>query len=400
MTTPIRVLHVADSAGWAGGETWLLRVASALDRRFRLSVVVPEPGPLVERLRALDVAVHEAPMAARLVNPAALAALVRVFRRVAPAIVQSHGARSNVYVRLAARVARVPAVVSTVHNSLYDYPVGALRRRVYVTMDVATSPLADRIVAVSGAIARDLVERYGLPPAKVVVVRNGIEADAFAAQATNVRARLGLAAGDRVVAVAARMTEQKGHAHLIDALPAIAAAVPGVRCVFAGDGPLRAALEAHARRRGVAGRCLFLGARDDVAAVLASADVVALPSRSEGLPFAVLEAMAVGRPVVATAVGGTPEAIDDGRTGLLVPAGDTAALAAALARLLGDPDVARRMGEQGAARVRREFSLAGMVGALADLYDGLRPVAAARAAAAPAAAEGAGRSGARRPGDA
>lgn len=369
MNPGVRVLHVADSAGWAGGETWLLRVAAALDRRFRLEVVVPEPGPLVERLRALDVVVHEAPIAARLVNPAALAALVRVCRRVAPAIVQSHGARSNVYVRLAGRIARVPAVVSTVHNSLFDYPVGALRRRAYVAMEVATSPLADRIVAVSGAIARDLVERYGLPPAKVVVVRNGIDADGFAGRAADVRARLGLAADDRVVVVAARMTEQKGHAHLIDALPAIAAAVPRVRCVFAGDGPLRAELEARARHRGVDARCLFLGARTDVADILASADVVALPSRSEGLPFAVLEAMAVGRPVVASAVGGTPEAVDDGRTGRLVPPGDVGALARAVAQVLGDPAGGRRMGERGALRVRQEFAIGDMVRGLERVYD-------------------------------
>lgn len=365
------VLHVADSAGWAGGETWLVRVASVLDRRFRLAVVVPEPGPLVDRLRALDVPVYEAPIAARVVNPAAFAKLVRIFRQAAPAIVQSHGARSNVYVRVAARVARVPAVVSTVHNSLYDYPVGALRRRAYVAAEVATSPLADRIVAVSGAIARDLVERYGLPPAKVTVVRNGIDADRFAASATDARGRLGLAAADRVVAVAARMTEQKGHAQLIDALPSIAAAVPDVRCVFAGDGPLRHALEERARRRGVDGRCRFLGARDDVPDILVSADVVALPSRSEGLPFVVLEAMAVGRPVVATAVGGTPEAVDDGRTGLLVPPGDVAALATAVVRLLGDPAEAQRMGARGAERVRRDFTLAGMVDALAEVYDGV-----------------------------
>lgn len=366
-----RVLHVAESAGWAGGEAYLLKLAAALDpARFRLEVVVPEPGPLVARLGALGVATHEVALAGRLVSPAALGALVRVLRARAPAIVQSHGARSNVYTRLAARLARVPVVLSTVHNSLFDYEVSPLRRRLYVAAERWTSGLADRVVAVSDAVARDLVQRYGLPPARVVTVKNGIDADAFAAARppAAVRAELGLGPGDRPIGVAARMTEQKGHAHLLDALPAVLARVPAVVCVLIGDGPLRGELEARARALGVAGRCRFVGARADVADLVAALEIVALPSRSEGLPFALLEAMALGKPVVATTVGGCPEVVEDGRTGWLVPPGDAGALARAILGLLEDPEAARAMGARGAARVRAEFSLARMVGALETLY--------------------------------
>ncbi|OGL00951.1 MAG: hypothetical protein A3D33_19895 [Candidatus Rokubacteria bacterium RIFCSPHIGHO2_02_FULL_73_26] len=185
------------------------------------------------------------------------------------------------------------------------------------------------------------------------------------------RAELGLGPGDRPIGVAARMTAQKGHAHLLDALPAVLARVPAVVCVLIGDGPLRAPLEARARALGVAARCRFTGARADVADLVAALEVVVLPSRSEGLPFALLEAMALGKPVVATTVGGCPEVVEDGRTGWLVPPGDAPALAGAVLRLLEDAPAARAMGARGAARVRAEFSLARMVDALQTLYAAL-----------------------------
>jgi len=368
---PVLVLHLAGSAGWAGGEAYLLKLASALDRdRFTLAVAVPEPGPLVERLHALGIATYHVPLADRLVNPRALVVLVRLFRSLRPAIVQSHGARSNVYARLAGRLAGVPVVLSTVHNSLFDYEVSPGRRRAYVLAERLTSTLADRVIAVSTAVAHDLVLRYGIAASKVVTVRNGIAADAFAPARPPalVRDELGLHRDDRLIGVAARMTEQKGHRVLLDALPSVAARFPRMRCLLIGDGPLRPALETRARALGLTERCRFTGARDDVADLLAALELVVLPSWSEGLSFALLEAMALGRPVVATHVGGNPEVIDHDRTGLLVAPGDATALAGAIQRLLECPEEARAMGARGAARVRAEFPLGGMVRSLEMVY--------------------------------
>jgi glycosyltransferase involved in cell wall biosynthesis len=368
---PWDVLHVAESAGWAGGEAYLVRLAGAIDRRrFRLAVVVPEPGPLVARLHALGVPTHAIPLARRLVSPGTLGRLVALLRRLRPAVVQSHGARTNVYTRVAARLAGVPVVLATVHNSLFDYEVSPWRRRLYVRAERVTSPLSDRVLAVSGAVARDLVERYRLAPGRVVTVRNGIEADRFRPErpAAEMRQALGLTPEDRVIGVAARMTEQKGHVHLLAALPAVVARHPRLVCLLIGDGPLRAALERRAAALGLGTTCRFTGAREDVADLLAALEVVVLPSLSEGLPFVLLEAMALGRPVVATTVGGTPEAVLAGQTGLLVPPADPAALASAVLRLLDRPEEARAMGARAAARVRAEFSLAAMVGALEAVY--------------------------------
>ena len=361
------VVHVAESAGWAGGERYLVALATELDRkRFRPTVIVPEPGPLVDRLHALDVETHCLPLNGQLVNPIALLSLAQTLRRLRPAIVQSHGARSNVYTRLAARVAGVPVVLSTVHNSLFDYEVAGWRRRAYVLAERVTSPLSHRIIAVSDAIARDLGVRYGIDTARLVVIHNGIDAWAFRPTRPRaaVRAELGLADRDRVVMMAGRMTPQKGWDVLLDAAARLGARADLV-WVLVGDGPLRRVLSERAAALGVAVR--FTGARDDMADLLDCADVVVLASRSEGLPFTLLEAMALGKPVVATRVGGVPEVVEHGRSGRLVSRDDPAALATAIAAVLDSPEAAA-MGARGRARVEAAFTLDAMVRALEDLY--------------------------------
>ena len=277
------------------------------------------------------------------------------------------GTGSNVYTRLAARYAGVPIVLSTVHNSLFDYDVPGWRRRLYVLAERLTSPLADRIVAVSRAIARDLVARYGVDAARTVVVHNGIDAWAFRAarEPAVVRAALGLGDGRRVIVMAGRMTPQKGWDVLLEAAARLRAVRADVACVCVGDGPLSPALARRAAELELDAR--FTGARDDVADLLGCADVVVLASRSEGLPFTLLEAMALGKPVVATRVGGVPEVVEDGRSGRLVPREDPAALATAIADVLDSPEAAA-MGARGRARVEREFTLDGMVRALEAVY--------------------------------
>jgi glycosyltransferase involved in cell wall biosynthesis len=366
--TPASVVHVAESTGWAGGERYLLALATELDRkRFRLSVIVPDDGPLVERLHALDIDTARVPLNERLVSPGAFLTLVRTLQRLHPAIVQSHGARSNVYTRLAARYAGVPIVLSTVHNSLFDYEVSRWRRRLYVLAERLTSPLADRILCVSQAIARDLVERYHIDAARTVVVHNGIDAWAFrpARPPAAVRAELGIADGCRVIVMAGRMTAQKGWDVLLEAAARLAAARGDLAWVLVGDGPLRAALTRRAADLDLAVR--FTGARSDMADVLGAADVVVLASRSEGLPFTLLEAMALGMPVVATRVGGVPEVVEDGRSGRLVPRDDPAALAGAVAGVVDAPEAAA-MGARGRARVETAFTLDGMVRAVERVY--------------------------------
>ncbi len=368
---PARVIQIAESAGWAGGEVYLLNLAKALDRhRFNLGVVVPERGPLVEQLRAQGVQVHFVPLTERLFNPSRLFALIGLFRRERPVIVQSHGARSNVYTKLAGRLARVPVVLSTVHNSLFAYEVSALRKRLYVLAEKVTSPLADRILAVSAAIADDLVRRYGIRAERVVTIRNGIDTEAYrpSRDPGDILAELNLKEAGPLIGVAARMTPQKGHLFLLRALSLLIPRFPRLRCLLIGDGPLRQALLRECEALGVIDHCRFTGVRTDVPDLLSVLQVVVLPSLSEGLPFVLLETMALGKPIVATNVGGVCEVMEDGITGLLVPPRDPKALAHAIAFLLDRPGKAEEMGKRGKARVREHFTLGRMVRELEDVY--------------------------------
>jgi glycosyltransferase involved in cell wall biosynthesis len=185
------------------------------------------------------------------------------------------------------------------------------------------------------------------------VVRNGIRVPpAAGVPDSGLRAELVRGRPDYIVLTPARLHPQKGHAYLLTA----AAQVRDATFILAGDGPLRADLEGRARELGIAERCVFLGHRSDVPDLLAAADLFVLPSLFEGLPLSVLEAMAAQRPVVATAIGGTDEAVTHELTGLLVPPRDPAALASAIRRIRSDPALAHRLAAAGRDRVEREFS--------------------------------------------
>jgi glycosyltransferase involved in cell wall biosynthesis len=247
-----------------------------------------------------------------------------------------------------------------------------LRAPVLALLGRATARLADRVVAPSRATAAELREDYGV--GEVAVIANGI---APAPPAPEPAPR-DPAAGAPVVLYAGRLRTRKAVAVLIAAFARLRAEHPAALLILAGDGEQRPALEAQARRLGIAAAVRFLGAqpRDAMAARYAAADLFCLPSLYEGFPLAILEAMAAGLPVVATAVAGVPEAVDHGVTGLLVPPEDATALARALGELAADPARARRMGEAGRRRVETDFAIPRIAAAYLDLWSGLlAPVA-------------------------
>ena len=365
MSAPRRVVHVAGSADWGGGERYLELLARHLHRdAFALEVITPTPGALCGRLAALGVPTHVVNLQA-LVSPRATARLASALRRLAPDLVQSHGARANFYTRLAARLAGIGAVVSTVHTALADYPVSALRLAVYRAMDRFTLPLTSRVLCVAGALSAD----YG---GRAVVVRNGIDLDDFdpatAGPAATALRRTLAPNGRPLVGFVGRLTPQKDPLAFVGLIARLRRARGDVHGVIVGDGPLRAEVERALNTRGLGPSCRMLGARDDVAALLAALDVFVLPSRSEGLPFALLEAMAMERPVVATAVNGVPEIVEDGVTGLLVERDDGEGLARAVLGTLSDAERARAMGRAGRRRVQACFSASRMVAETEALY--------------------------------
>ncbi len=298
--------------------------------------------------------------------------LARFIDRVRPDIVNPHLFRSAVVAAPLARWRRVPVVVETYHGR-EGWRSGPIRGS--FVPDRLVARFVDRVIAVSEA-ARDFlvsVKRY--PAAKVVVVPNGRDLSALVPGRDREAARkdLGVDHHTPIVGVVGRLEDQKGHRHLLDAWPAVTRDFPDARLLIVGDGSRRTALEAQAEALGIASSVTFTGFRADVARLLDAIDMLALPSLYEGMPLTAIEAAAMARPVVATAVDGTPEVVEHGVTGLLVPPGNPPALRAALLTLLADPERARRMGEAGRRRTLERFDLSRQVEATAAVYRSVMP---------------------------
>jgi glycosyltransferase involved in cell wall biosynthesis len=358
-----RVVHYVDSDVFGGSEEAALHLMASLDRARWEPVLLYHADPRIARLvdgaERLGVRTHAVSRVSQGRRIAGLLHLRRAIRAERPAIFHAHLSwpLACKYGVLAAWLAGVPAIVATAH--LYVEPRGTRRP------PVMFRPIR-RIIAVSDEVKARYAVELRVPARKLAVVRNGIRVPLSVRPADPaLRAELVRGRPDYVVLTPARLHEQKGHVFLL----AAAAEVPDATFVLAGDGPLRAELESRARELGVAERCVFLGHRSDVPDLLAAADLLVLPSLYEGLPVSVLEAMAAQRPVVATAIGGTDEAVTHEVAGLLVPPRDPIALASAIRRIRADPALAHRLAAAGRERVEREFSSEVMARKVMRIYD-------------------------------
>jgi glycosyltransferase involved in cell wall biosynthesis len=364
------IFFYTDSATFGGAEQALFMLIEALDRTAWQPTLLLEdaPGgpPLATHAGDLDVAVRTVPpMPLGAAGAARVPAVAKALRRERPAVFHAHLSwpMAAKYGLAAAVLARVPATVATVQL----FPRFELDRSNLWQLRALAAGVG-RYIAVSEDIAAKLVGRMRWPAEKIDVVYNAVDADRFqGVGGADLRASL---AGDPqrpIVLTIARLDRQKGHPELLRA----AAELPEAVFVLAGTGPERAGLEAQAAALGLEGRVQFLGHRDDVPQLLAACDVFALPSLFEGSSLAVLEAMAAERPVVSSAIGGTDELIADGENGLLVPAGDADALAAALRRLLGDRSLRTTLAQRARQRVEQAFTPAVTCGRVTKIYEEL-----------------------------
>ncbi len=267
-------------------------------------------------------------------------------------VLHAHKFGSNLWGAALGTLAKVPVVVA--HEQTWSYEGQPARK--FLDRELI-SRRADAFICVSEQDRRRMIEIERIDPAKIVLVRNAVPAPAQA-DGAGVRAELGIDGTVPVIGTLSRLSEQKALDVLLKAAKLLADQVPGVRTLIAGDGPEQERLESLTRELGLAESVTFLGRRTDVAEVFAAFDVAVLSSDYEGTPLALMECMGVGRPIVATRVGGVPEMIEDGVHGLLVPPQDPVALSAAIATLLRDPERARLMGERARDRRAEEFDVA------------------------------------------
>lgn len=366
-----RVLHVIRPA--AGGmRCHLLNLLRYTDRNLFEPGVAGPPGEMLAAAAELGAKVFPITLRGEL-DPLrdawAVFQLSRVLRRERVSILHAHSAKAGLVGRLAAVCARTPVVFFTVHNSIFYAEWPEYKKGFFALAEKVLARRTYRIITVSEALRQELIAREGLKPGQVVTVYNGINPEEFqvAESREALRRRLGLPAEAPLVGIVTRLAPQKGLRYLIEAA---ALFPPEERLVFVvvGDGPLRAELQELAEKSGVGSHFVFTGVRRDVPLILGALDLLVLPSVTEGLGLILLEAMAASLPVVATAVGGVPEVVLDGETGVLVPPRDPAALAGAIAGLLRAPERARRLGAAGRERVARLFTVERMVGQISALY--------------------------------
>ncbi len=359
----VRVCYVTTSLQVGGAERVLYDLATRLDRRrFQPSVIALQPmGPIGEALQLAEVPVEA--LGVRSPGQAwRLARLARLLRHARPHLVHTHLFHANVLGRMAARIAGVPRVVSSVH-------IIERERAWHPWLEAVTSPLVDVEVCV-GASVREFMAEAGVPEGKLAVIENGVDLAGVDRAAATPRDEVPVPEGVPFLLTVARLHAQKGLDVLLEAA-ALLRRRP-FRWVVAGEGKEHDALASRSRRLGVDDVVRLAGFRGDAVGLMKSCDLFVLPSRWEGLPIVLLEAMAAGRPVVATRVGGNTDLVVDGETGILVPPDDPAALAAAIERLLADPALAARIAARGQAMVRERYSVERMVGAHEELYDSLR----------------------------
>ena len=361
------IVHYSDSTTFGGTERAILRLMAAMDHdRWRVALLhhADAPAALVDGAQAVGAVLGRVRRVKGKLDVGALSALTAQIRGMSAAVFHAHlhWPLACKYGIAAASAARVPAIIATaqLHVEVSRAGFVDLQHRMI-------SQLVSRYVAVSHDVARHLVERFDVSESQIVVIPNAVDESEVVAGLARPSTDWPVAAGRKAALILARLEPEKG----VDVAIQAVAQLTDIDLVIAGAGSSRPSLEAQATDLRLGDRVHFLGHRDDPASLLARADVFVLPSHVEGLPLSVLEAMAAGVPVVATDIGGTREAVENEKTGLLVRAGDANALAAAMWRVFAEPNQTADRVAGARDMVSREFTSSIVAARTTSLYESL-----------------------------
>lgn len=355
---PVRLLFLVTTFDRGGAEKVITCLARSLPRdRYTVAVAALQgrSGRIAADLAVAGVPTHDLRMRTKLDLGGALR-LRTLLRRERVEVLYSFLFHASLMARLVGAWCGVPVRISTERIAGWEGPARRLLNRL-------TAGLATRVVAVSEAVRDETARTLGVPPERITVIPNGVNTHEFTPTPRPVVAP--------VIGCTGRLHRKNGHRILLDAFAAIREAVPEARLLLVGDGPERGPLERTVTRRGLGGAVTFAGEQADVRPWLHRMAVYVQPSIAEGMSNSILEAMACGLPVVATRVGGTPEVVEDGVSGLLVPPDDPSALATSLLTLLGDPARRAAMGAAGRDRVARQFNETDMIRRTTAFLDAL-----------------------------
>ncbi len=363
----IKIAHIVEDLKTGGLEKVIYHLALGLDsNRYDVRVwCLCGGGETAEELKKHGAKVEILGMGSR----CALSFLWRLRQKIKKEkidIIHTHGITANSIGRIAGILAGVPAVFAHLHTY---YPEGGLKQKIISRFADFQS---NRIICCCRFVADFVIRHTGINQAKIQVIYNGVPAQNSSIPPLS-RLELKTRDDDFVIGCAASLTAHKGHRYLIEAVKEVKAKFPAVKVLLMGTGPLREELEKHCRSAGVSDNVIFLGNRKDMCRILPVIDVFALPSCDrEGFPMSILEAMSCGKPVIASAIGGIPESVELGVTGLLVPPGDSHAIAQALISLIENRDLMKNMGAEGLKRFEKLFKLDTMIEEISALYETIR----------------------------
>lgn len=366
---PIRIVYVIDDLGVGGAQRQLVELVKSLPRdRYALHVVSlsTDKDEFAQALRQLGVPCTCIAQSGAW-SPGAFSALYRLLRLLRPDIVHTWLFTADLYGRIAAWLARVPVILSAVRSVEPDKPAH------YVLADRLLRWITTAFTVNAEAIGAVLASREGVPLSRIKTVYNGVDLTAFnpSKQDGAIRERIAVRHEAPLVGIVGRLAPVKDHATFLRAAALVAREEPAARFLIVGNGPLRETLHQAVARLGLEEHVRFLESQVEAASVFAALDLVVVTSRYEGCCNVILEGMAMGKPVVATSVGGNPELVVDGETGLLVPPQDADRLADAILSVLRGADKARAMGQAGRRRIETHFTLERMVADTDRVYQEL-----------------------------
>lgn len=363
----IRVVYLVHTLAVGGAEEMVLNLVRHLLGRFEPVVVcIDHAGPIGAEVEKTGVAFHALGLQPGLRRPADLWRLQQFLHSIQPTIVHTFLLTASLYGRFAAMLARVPIVIGTEVN-IYER-----KQPLHRAAERWLMQHTDAVVASAESVREFYIKQVSAEPDKVAVIYNAVDWSQLDANRSRdqLRAEFGVPLDAPLAGIIARLTEQKAHRVLFEAL-ASSPELAALHLLVVGDGELRDDLKRRVEQLGLAGRVHFAGARRDLGNILGAIDMFLMPSLWEGLPLSLVLAMGANLPVVASRVAGIPEVVRDGVSGLLVKPGDAADLASALVRLLEDGDLRRRLGQAASDFVRPRFGVDGYITSVAALYDSL-----------------------------
>jgi len=366
-----RVLHIIDSLHLGGAQEVVLNLATCGSSRFRHEVATMHGrGIYWDRLAQAGVKVHS--LSPHKFLPAYIASIPWRILADRPDILHCHLIPSNIIAKPLGALLGVPVIINHDHTN----DPHRIDNKILLALDKSTNRFAHHIIAVAAACRDFLTTHESIPLEKISLVPNAIDLRRFSpgeASRDEARARLGLPVASRIVAGVGRLNPQKNFALFLDIAAQLAPRFPDLHFLLAGDGPEEQMLREKASALGIANRVTFSGYVADTRLVYLAADVLLMPSRYEGLPMTLLEAMAMGLPVVASKLDGIAEVIGDGSEGFLVPSDDAALFVERTAALLADAELSSRISKNARAKIEASFSVERMTSSVEEIYDRFLP---------------------------